>query len=298
MIEWWLHAPKTTAGKNRRLGRGGGSRRGSLAKNGKDERGGERQQKDDDFFDHVDWTIVDGIYSKKLLFSRLRIIRAKNGRQMRNSKKLMPAAAAVEIVPQDYCVALDLDCLFPRSQPLEVDIGCGDGAFLVALATQHPDWNFLGIERLLGRTRSACRRVVRANLSNARLLRLESSYAIRYLLPPESVARFHLNFPDPWPKRRHQRRRVLSEEFLRAVHGALRNRGTLRFLTDRADYAAEVGRLTAAESGFICEKTNDERDFPLTTFEKKFRQGNIPIYQLLLRKISGVRQDAASQWSR
>jgi tRNA (guanine-N7-)-methyltransferase len=208
---------------------------------------------------------------------------------MRNSKKLAPAAAAVQIIPKDYCAPLEIERIFPRPQPLEVDVGCGDGAFLAAMAAVQPERNFLGVERLLGRIRSASRRIAREGLGNVRLLRLESAYAVRYLLPTDSVTRFHLNFPDPWPKRRHQRRRLITEEFLRAVHRALRSGGTLRFLTDQSDYAADVERLAAAEHGFARVETEDESNFPLTTFEHEFRLRGEPIYRLLLRKVSEVR---------
>src|SRR5881392_3570538 len=76
---------------------------------------------------------------------------------------------------------LDLEKIFGRKAPLHVDLGCGDGSFLCALAQRLPARNFLGIERLTGRIRSSARKV--AKLENVRLLQIESSYAVRYLLP-------------------------------------------------------------------------------------------------------------------
>ena len=107
---------------------------------------------------------------------------------------------------------LDLDEIFGRKAPLHVDLGCGDGSFLCAMAQRMPDKNFLGIERLLNRVRTSARKA--APLDNVRLLRMESSYAVRYLLPPESVERFYLLFPDPWPKRRPHRRRISLARFM------------------------------------------------------------------------------------
>src|SRR5205814_6255495 len=109
--------------------------------------------------------------------------------------------------------------IFGRRAPLHVDLGCGDGSFLCALAQRLPDKNFLGIERLLSRIRSTARKA--ASLDNVRLLQIESSYAVRYLLPAESVETFYLLFPDPWPKRRHHRRRIFSRYFLDSVAAAL-----------------------------------------------------------------------------
>src|SRR5438105_2896780 len=106
--------------------------------------------------------------------------------------------ANTEIVPENFFAPLDLPAIYGRNAPLEVDLGCGDGAFLVALAEGNPERNFLGIERLAGRTSSARKKIARLGLTNARVLRSETSYVVRHLLPPDSAAVFHLLFPDPW----------------------------------------------------------------------------------------------------
>src|SRR6266550_2460619 len=109
------------------------------------------------------------------------------------------------IEPGTLIERLDLEKIFGRIAPLHIDLGCGVGSFICALAERMPERNFLGIERLLGRIRSAARKA--ATVGNVRLLRMENSYAVRYLLPAGSVETFYLLFPDPWPKRRHWRRR-------------------------------------------------------------------------------------------
>src|SRR5258707_12306061 len=99
---------------------------------------------------------------------------------------------------------LHLAALFPRVQPLEVELGSGDGSFLVNYARLHPEQHFLGVERLLGRLRKLDRKGRRAGLANLRGLRIESAYFLEYLLPRESAAALHIYFPDPWPKRKHR----------------------------------------------------------------------------------------------
>src|ERR1700689_5486180 len=96
---------------------------------------------------------------------------------------------------------LDVAAVFPRAQPLEVELVSGDGSFLVNYARLHPERNFLGVERLLGRLRKLDRKGCRAGLTNLRGLRIESAYFLEYLLPRESPATLHIYFPDPWPKR-------------------------------------------------------------------------------------------------
>jgi tRNA (guanine-N7-)-methyltransferase len=139
---------------------------------------------------------------------------------------------ALEFVPENYFAPVDVAGVFLRNAPLEVDVGCGEGAFTVAMAAKNPAHNFLGIERLLGRVRKVCRRAVRAGVGNVRLLRAENFYVVKLLLAPESVSVFHVMFPDPWPKRRHHRRRLINRDFLDAVRAALKPDGELRLTTD------------------------------------------------------------------
>jgi tRNA (guanine-N7-)-methyltransferase len=207
----------------------------------------------------------------------------------------------IELIPESYFARLDLVRIFGRVAPLQVDLGCGDGSFLVALAERYPEKSFLGIERLAGRVAKTCRKAAR--IGNVRVLRLETSYAIRYLLPEHSVEAFYLLFPDPWPKRRHQRRRVVSSDFLQSIHRALTPNGLLRMATDQRDYFQQMQRLAAGDSRFeIIDTGNDVYPFdcrshrggqagqvlPVTKFERRFQEQGEPIYRLSLRKASPV----------
>jgi len=180
--------------------------------------------------------------------------------------------------------------IFGRAAPLQVDLGCGDGSFLCELAHLHQDKNFLGIERLVGRVAKACRKA--SALDNVRVLNVESSYAVGYLLPEASVETFYLLFPDPWPKRRHQRRRIVRLDFLDSIHRALEDGGSLRIATDQLGYFEKIRVLAENYSGFTIVDPNvdsDRNDLPLTKFERRFSALGVPIYRLALRKISPVR---------
>jgi tRNA G46 methylase TrmB len=186
---------------------------------------------------------------------------------MRRRAKLQTNEAAVEYVPKSLTSALEFDRIFSRFAPVEIDLGCGDGTFLTAMARENPAHNFLGIERLLGRVHSVCRKVVRWDLKNARVLRMESFYAVTNLLPVGSVTAFHLLFPDPWPKRRHHRRRA--------------------FTHDHTDYFHQIEKVIAETEIFVISR--EQIDFPSTTFEQKFIARGLPIHRLPLRKISPVK---------
>ena len=206
---------------------------------------------------------------------------------MRGRAKLHTDKAGVEYVPKSLTSALDCNKVFSRPAPLEIDLGCGDGAFLAALAQENPAHNFLGIERLLGRVRSVCRKVARLDLKNARILRMESDYAVTHLLAAGSVTTFHLLFPDPWPKRRHHRRRAFTPEFVSSIHRALVAGGLFHVTTDHADYFHQIERVIAASDIFVISR--EQNHFPPTSFEQKYVARGLSIHRLLLRKVSPVR---------
>lgn len=141
-----------------------------------------------------------------------------------------------ELVPEDYFAEIDPMSWFAGEGPLEVDLGCGDGRFILGMAEHFPERNFLAVERLLGRVRKVCRGAQKRDLENLKVLRLESLYTLEWLLPSECLDRVHLLCPDPWPKAKHHRRRLFQRPFLDAVVRVLKPGGELLFKTDHAEY--------------------------------------------------------------
>jgi tRNA (guanine-N7-)-methyltransferase len=112
---------------------------------------------------------------------------------------------------------------------------------------------------------------------------------VRYLLPKSSVEAFYLLFPDPWPKRRHQLRRIFTSDFLDAITVALEQHGVLRVATDQLDYFHQVERISRAHLEFqVVPRSPDDAVLPVSKFEKKFREQSLPIHRLTLRKTSPV----------
>jgi len=188
----------------------------------------------------------------------------------------------VEYVPGDYFAAMELGKLFEKEGSLEVDLGCGDGSFLVAMARLHPERNFLGTERLLARARNTCRKAERAGVTNLRLMRVESGYAVKHLLPAESVVRLYVLFPDPWPKRRHWGRRLIQPEFLEAAATALGVGGELWLKTDDADYFRHMEKVAAGCGALSREEWKEE--MPQTDFERHYAKEGRRIYSMRLIK--------------
>ena len=165
---------------------------------------------------------------------------------------------------------IDLAKLFPREQPLEVELGSGDGSFLAEYARLQPERNFIGVERLLGRIRKLDRKGQRAGLTNLRGVRIECSYFLEYLLPPGSAVALHVYFPDPWPKRKHRRHRLINERFPALARQALAPGGRVYLRTDDKDYFEQMRRVFGADAGFQAVEAPDQLTASLTDFEKDF----------------------------
>lgn len=207
-------------------------------------------------------------------------------REQQKQKKdaLEAAAARIEWIPKEYFARAELTDIFPRQAPFEVDFGCGDGAFLLAMAKRHPERNFLGTERLLGRVEKVSKAIVRAGLENCRILRLESFYTAQWLLPIGCASAVHILFPDPWPKRQHHDRRLFQDEFMAALHQVLVPGGEVRIKTDDKPYFIHIEKVLGRAQGF--ERVEwDDTDYPKTDFEQHFVAQGLPIYRARLRKV-------------
>jgi tRNA (guanine-N7-)-methyltransferase len=179
---------------------------------------------------------------------------------------------------------LDLAELFPKPQPLEVELGCGDASFLIEYARRHPERNFIGVERLLGRIRKLDRKGCRAGLTNLRGVRIESSYFLQHLLPPRSALALHVYFPDPWPKKKHRKHRLINERFPEIARTALTPGGIVYLRTDDGDYFNQMTEVFRANAEFQKMETPVELAELLTDFEREFRGRGIQTLRAAYRK--------------
>ena len=144
---------------------------------------------------------------------------------------------------------LDLDPVFGRSAPRVLEIGFGNGEALVALARAHPDTDYLGIEVHppgIGRLLTA---LARHEVDNVRVLRGDAAVLLECCLAPASLTRINLWFPDPWPKKRHHKRRLVQPDFIALAASRLRPGGVLHLATDWAPYAAHLDAVLARVPG-------------------------------------------------
>lgn len=188
------------------------------------------------------------------------------------------------ILKADVMQRLDFKAIFGNDNPVEIELGAGDGSFLIQRASMAPDRNFLGVERLLGRLRKVERKSRRAGLTHVRCLRLEASYVLEWMIPAGGISALHLYFPDPWPKRRHWKRRLVNDTFARVAHTAMAPGGLVLLRTDHAGYFEAMETAFAGHSGFERIPTPAELIPLLTDFEREFHARGIPTLHAAFRR--------------
>jgi tRNA (guanine-N7-)-methyltransferase len=185
---------------------------------------------------------------------------------------------------------IDFVQLFGRSGPVHIEIGSGKGTFLLNQARELPGNNFLGIEWARKYYRYAVDRIGRWGMTNVRIIRTDAAVFIADFVPDKCVDCFHIYFPDPWPKKRHHKRRFLCPANLDHLIRCLKSEGQLRIATDHADYFEQIKRGLTERSDIL-----EEIDFPSaagadtgewvgTNFERKYLKEKRPIYTLAAKK--------------
>lgn len=171
--------------------------------------------------------------------------------------------------------------LFEREAPLEIEIGSGKARFLVAAARANPAHDFLGLERSLSYYRICRERVARAGLSNARVLRADGRLFVESLLPGSARA-FHIYFPDPWPKKKQRKRRLLDAVTLELLASRLEPGGEIRIATDHPGYGRTVAPLLETVETLERLDWSSLPPPPPTNYELKYRAEGRPIWRFLL----------------
>ncbi len=178
--------------------------------------------------------------------------------------------------------------LFGNSNPLALEIGCGIGDFMVQLARQNPGTNFLAIDIYNKGCHKTCQRIDQAGLDNVRVLRMEARYLLVKHFEKQSLAAVYINCPDPWPKKRHRRRRLVGQEFLELVRYFLVPGGDLYFSTDFVDYAEQVAEALPCVAGFHncleAPLVHDLPGYPLSKYMHRFLQLGQPIHFIHYRR--------------
>lgn len=205
---------------------------------------------------------------------------------VRRTGRLTPSQqrALNELWPQygvDFtAAAIDFNMLFERDAPRVLEIGFGNGETLVQQAAESPDLDFIGIEVHEPGVGHCLLKAHDAGVANLRLIKHDAIEVLEQQIPPLSLQRINIYFPDPWPKKRHHKRRLLQPSFLALLHDRLEADGTLHVATDWANYAEHIDEVFAAVDLFDCDERREHDgdrplDRPSTKFEKRgLRKGH------------------------
>ena len=174
--------------------------------------------------------------------------------------------------------------VFGRSSPIEVDLGAGDGVYAEARAKRESDRNFVAVERLLGRATKIAKKAIRNQLTNLKILRLESAYFIKNLCAESSLDAITVRYPDPWPKRRHHANRLLQKEFFEDAARAVISGGCMKLTTDDREYFEWAQKEAEKCSAWVPDLSWTGIDEPTSEFEELFAKEGREVYRKAWRK--------------
>jgi len=183
---------------------------------------------------------------------------------------------------------VDPRVLFGNDRPIELEIGTGKGTFLLARARLRPDLNFMGIEWARAYCLYTADRLRRAGLTNVRMIRADAGAFVKDCLPDRSMWRIHAYFPDPWPKRKHRRRRLIQPAFVDQARRILQPGGQLLVVTDHPGYFHQIRSVLTDSPGFarvpMPKMTGAEDELVGTNFERKYIAQGRPLNAMALMR--------------
>jgi len=197
---------------------------------------------------------------------------------------------SVALKPEDLDGKIDFVRLFGRTGPVHIEIGSGKATFLLSQATAEPQVNFLGIEQANKYYRYAVDRIGRWGLTNVRVIRTDAGHLVANFVLADSVDCFHIYFPDPWPKRRHHKRRFFCRANLQQLLRTLKTGGIIKVATDSAEYFELITELFKEHEDqlepieFLPTAGAQPGECVGTNFERKYVKQKRPIYTIAVRK--------------
>jgi tRNA (guanine-N7-)-methyltransferase len=194
------------------------------------------------------------------------------------------------LIDQHDAEPLDLKGLFGNSNPVQLEIGGGRGEFIVGISTVNPQVNYLEIEVKGKRIKTMLRKLDREANSNVRLLRRFVDKDIRKILPVNCFERIHIYHPDPWPKRKHHKNRLIQVQFLEILHDLLIQNGEIWISTDHREYADWIVKIFNSVKGFSAVYPEGFSVEPFqehipTYFEIKKKKEDQRIYYMKYKKV-------------
>lgn len=209
-------------------------------------------------------------------------MRMNSPKHLRRDKNTKPDTTGVLLDGSITSEPIDFTEVFGNDRPVEVEIGVGKGTFMVTRALARPEVNFLGVEYARAYAHHAADRFRRRGLVNARMLHADAGHLFKACLRDESLWRVHIYFPDPWPKRRHRRRRLIQPPFAREIQRKLKPGGQLIVVTDHMDYFLQIRMVLNDMAGMASipmpQMADRNGEIVGTNFERKYIAQGRPFY--------------------
>ncbi len=200
------------------------------------------------------------------------MVRRRTGLRLGHGATVEPIGLEVRNLPKPITGL----ALFGNEQPLELEVGTGKGAFLAEEASRRTGVNFIGTDRASRDGRYASDRLRRRECSNARVVLADAGYFLSEFVPDAALAAVHVHFPDPWPKKRHHKRRLIRPNLIREVERVLIPGGRLQIVTDHQEYYARIEAVirssSLAPSPFVRPTTAGSEELVGSNFERKYQR--------------------------
>jgi len=179
--------------------------------------------------------------------------------------------------------------IFGNNNPIALEIGCGVGDFVLQMATLHPNLNFIALDFYNKGCIKTCKRIDKSDLTNVRVLRAEARSFIEACIPAESLRMVIINCPDPWPKLRHRKRRLVNTGFVAYLSEFMAQNADFYFATDFIDYGLDVAEFMDIQQGFANQLAPDNfrhhlEGYPVSKYMRRFLDMGQPIYYVHYRK--------------
>ena len=206
------------------------------------------------------------------------------------AKKALKDYAQVSLKLEELTGRVDFQRIFGRKRPVHIEIGSGKGTFLLGQGQHTPEVNLLGIERANKYYRFAVDRIGRWGLKNVRIIRTDAAHFLSEYVPDSSVDCFYVYFPDPWPKKRHHKRRFICAVNMGQMVRCLKNGGVVQIATDHIDYFEQIREVINSEKGrleqveFTPAVGAGAGEITGTNYERKYIKDKRGIYTIAVRK--------------
>ena len=189
-----------------------------------------------------------------------------------------------------HILPLNAHEIFGNNKKTAFEIGFGEGEFIVELANKNRGWNFLGIEIKYYRFKKAVRLAKKEGTPNLKLLHFDVNMAVEQVFENCIFDKVYINFPDPWPKDRHKKHRIINEAFISRLNSLMKKDSTVEFASDHLEYVNHTIEQFKSNTKFINTLktgsfTTRVKNRPVTKFEKQFEEENKRIYYLTFKKV-------------